>query len=82
VLCAVTTEAECFQFAAPVSWTEGQDCEGDPCNEPPIGRCCFLGIVPDPVLCAVTTEAECFQFAAPVSWTEGKNCDGDPCNDG
>lgn len=51
-----------------------------PCPADQLGRCCFLGIVPEPVLCAVTTEEECFQFAAPISWTAGENCDGDPCN--
>ena len=81
VLCQVTTKAECFNFAAPVSWTPGADCEGDPCNEPPKGRCCFLGIVPEPVLCQVMTKEECFALPAPVSWTEGANCLGDPCNE-
>ena len=80
VLCEVTTEKECSYYAAPVSWTEGEDCAGDPCNPPPLGRCCFLGIVPEPALCDVTTEEECFQYAAPLSWTEGEDCTGDPCN--
>ena len=43
-----------------------------------LGRCCFLGIVPEPTLCEVTTEEECFYFAAPISWTANLTCDT-PC---
>lgn len=50
------------------------------CGEP-LGRCCFLGIVPEPVLCEVTTKSECDAFTAPISWTKGEDCDGNPCNE-
>ncbi|MCG8405714.1 MAG: hypothetical protein MI923_10995 [Phycisphaerales bacterium] len=46
-----------------------------------LGRCCFLGIVPEPVLCEVTTRSECDAFAASVSWTPREDCEGGPCNE-
>ncbi|MHC4949244.1 MAG: hypothetical protein ACYTG1_13480, partial [Planctomycetota bacterium] len=49
------------------------------CDVALLGRCCFLGIVPEPILCEVTTETECFQYAAPISWTPGIGCDV-PCD--
>ncbi len=43
-----------------------------------LGRCCFLGIVPEPILCEVSTEEECYFNTAPVSWTPGLDCNT-PC---
>ncbi|MCG8407936.1 MAG: zinc-dependent metalloprotease [Phycisphaerales bacterium] len=48
----------------------------EPC---PLGRCCFVGIVPaPPFLCEETTEEECSYYVG-GTWTEGLNCVDDPC---
>ncbi len=45
---------------------------------PPLGRCCFAGIVaPPPYICEVTTEATCASLLDSF-WEEGLTCD-DPC---
>lgn len=43
-----------------------------------LGRCCFLGIVPEPILCEVTTQEACYFNTAPISWTPGLTCET-PC---
>ncbi|MBX3396848.1 MAG: hypothetical protein KF841_15940 [Phycisphaerae bacterium] len=122
ILCEVTTELECFNFAAPVSWTPNADCDegcangtagaccvpmnipgaayciqatlaeclsvggdyhgdGSICSNiepcPPLGRCCFFGIVYPPYLCDVTTEESCGEYIG-GTWTIGLTCDW-PC---
>lgn len=48
----------------------------EPC---PLGRCCFVGIVPPPpFLCEETTEEECSYYIGGM-WAEGLNCDDHPC---
>lgn len=119
ILCEVTTQSDCFNNAAPISWTPNADCDegctssasgaccvpmnmpgaayciqtspaacqsvggeyhgdGTTCSDvepcPPLGRCCFLGIIYPPYLCDVTTEETCTQYIG-GTWTEGLTCD-------
>ena len=42
--CQVMTEADCLDIQLPSSWTEGEDCQGDPCNTgEPFSGCGELG---------------------------------------
>lgn len=77
--CIEVTEERCEQIGG-LYRGDGTDClSADLC--PPLGRCCFVGIVPHPILCDVNTQAECMAYAGFISWTPNLTCDS-PCEPG
>ncbi len=75
--CLVLTQEQCLQAGGAYLGDNTTCSPINPCTGQ-VGRCCFLGIVPEPILCAVTTLPQCLQNSAPISWTPGLTCDT-PC---
>lgn len=76
--CLVLTPEQCLQAQGTYIGDNTTCTPVNPCSGT-LGRCCFLGIVPEPILCEVTTQVECFQHSSPISWTAGLTCDT-PCD--
>jgi len=69
--CTLTIEADC---AAPSVWLAGQDCDPNPCEQPPAtGACCYTDGT-----CQVLTEAECVQAGGEYQG-DGVACTDDLC---